>query len=92
MADTEKIVDPEMRHPKIAGVRTKMDLVTIFFIWGMWSACIAYDLLTWRYRGVDTTITYTLRNVAYAYPIISIMGAFVFGMIFGHMFWCGNGK
>jgi hypothetical protein len=92
MADTEKlpVVQVHVRPDRLE--RSTMDVWTVMYIVAVIAMSILYDLVTWKYRGVDTTITYTFRSIAYSYPIISIMAAFSCGMIFGHIFWCGYVK
>ena len=56
---------------------------TIIFIATMFIAIAAYDVLTISQGGMETSISHTMIEWSYKYPIFT----FLMGVVCGHLFW-----
>jgi|GEM_PF-4777776 len=57
--------------------------MTVVFIIIMFAAVAGYDALTISQGGVATSISQTMIDWSYKYPIFT----FIMGIICGHLFW-----
>jgi hypothetical protein len=60
--------------------------VTVLFLIGLVLLIAGYDLLTWQKRGIQSTISWTLRQWDINFPFFRYLVAFALGALFGHLF------
>jgi hypothetical protein len=60
--------------------------MTTLFLLGLICLIAGYDLLTIRTRGVDSSISRTVRDWGASWPLVLPLTAFAFCCLYGHFF------